>query len=135
MGRSFGKNVHHRLPDVWTFKPGFYPAQAGKLEGNKSGKTSPCHWPRKLDLLRGKLYRLLHLQCNQTTQPNETTHLGTFSNCIFYQTQFLLIIDEKCWVTCDHGIKISKINKQKQQANNLNLLLLKQQDYHNSNIS
>ncbi|KAH3820072.1 hypothetical protein DPMN_121816 [Dreissena polymorpha] len=42
LGRSFGKNVHHRLPDVWTFKPGFYPAQAGKLEGNKSGKTSPC---------------------------------------------------------------------------------------------
>ncbi|KAH3847511.1 hypothetical protein DPMN_089835 [Dreissena polymorpha] len=35
MGRSFGKNVHHRLPDVWTFIPGFYPARAGKLEGNK----------------------------------------------------------------------------------------------------
>ncbi|KAH3790168.1 hypothetical protein DPMN_168363 [Dreissena polymorpha] len=86
------------------FDTRFYPARAGQLVRSGVGKPSPVLESRtglgfptpdqvdqdKLDLLRGKTKQVLAFErrhtSDQSTQPNEITYLGTFSNSIFYHT-------------------------------------------------
>ncbi|KAH3706768.1 hypothetical protein DPMN_066157 [Dreissena polymorpha] len=91
--------MHHRLPkkrakggliDVWTLIPGFTLHEQANLRRSGVGKPSPVLDQEKLDLLRGKTIQVIAFKrrytSDQSTQPNETTSLGTFSNSIFYHT-------------------------------------------------
>ncbi|KAH3729152.1 hypothetical protein DPMN_055115 [Dreissena polymorpha] len=78
------------LTDVWILTPDFTLHEQPNLSRSGVGKPSPVLDQGKLDLLRGKTIQVLAFErrhtSDQSTQPNETTYLGTFSNSIFYHT-------------------------------------------------